>query len=474
MNPMGLTDFVAKYWHKRTSKAGLLVGFVIVFVLVFLVSQAAHPLFNETGAISNDQESSQHYYQGWLYFLIICETFYSFAWLYWRQILVPRDNAILVIFAPWAADDHQDVVRKLYAQFNVELASRGLNKQIHAKLLPPEETILNNADANRVMSEKGARLVIFGRVSKGGIKGKQAEGFSEIYFSFRNIIAPEDANLLASSFSIEDFQILDENSMVDPHFASKNLSNCACVFIGIGLTAERKYEVARQFWKNLFDKFNSNAANPINVKQIRFNHLVARWFQWNEFCWIIEYYIKNVADKITSHSVDQHVAVCQDRLNILMRLNPKSPEYLHYGATLQFHRGAIKEALNALDEIEKLNPESLHPIFSRPFLTLWQRKYKPALRYFKRLTNLKSPPPPFTLSVISFYDSLISQYPNRHELKFGSAFINDFFCDRKIAQENYKSFLDVVKNNKTYAPLDAYASERLLELQNVTSNMAGS
>ena len=97
----------------------------------------------------------------------------------------------------------------------------------------------------------------------------------------------------------------------------------------------------------------------------------------------------------------------------------------------------------------------------------------PGCAHTAGITNLKkSPPPPFTLSVISFYDSLISQYPDRHELKFGSAFINDLFCDRKIAQENYKSFLEVVKNNKTYAPLDAYASERLLELQNVTSNMA--
>jgi hypothetical protein len=470
MNPMVLTDFIEKYWHKRTSKAGLLAGFVVTFVLVFLVSQAAHPLFNETGAISNDQESSQHYYQDWLYFLILCEFIYFIAWLCWRQVLAPRDDAILVIFAPWADDDHQDVVRKLYAQFNVELASRGFHNQIHAKLLPPEETILNINDANRVMSEKGARLVIFGRVAKGGIKGKQAEGFSEISFSIRHVIALEDANLLASSFSIEDFQILDENSMVDSRFASENLSNCACVFIGIGLTVERKYEVARQVWKSLFDKFKPNAATLINAKQIQFNQLVVRWFQWNEFCWIAEYYLKNVADKITSHSVDQYVTVCQERLNLLIRLNPKSPEYLHFGATLQFHRGATQEAIHALDEIEKLYPGSLYPIFSRPFLTLWQRKYKPALRYFKRLNNLKkSPPAPFTLSVVSFYESLISQYPARYELIFGSAFINDLFCDSKVAQENYKCFLEAVKKNNTYAPLDSYASERLLMLQNNTS-----
>lgn len=98
-------------------------------------------------------------------------------------------------------------------------------------------------------------------------------------------------------------------------------------------------------------------------------------------------------------------------------------------------------------------------------------KYKPALRYFKRLTKLKkSPPPPFTLSVVSFYESLIIQYPERHELKFGSAFINDLFCDRKIAEENYRKFLEALKNNNTYAPLDAYASERLVELQNAPSS----
>jgi hypothetical protein len=467
-----LTEFVAQYWHKRTSKAGLLCGSILILILIFVVSQAVEPLLKEIGAITSEQGSVQFYYIICLCSLGVCEVVWLLAWLYWRNILVPNQGAILVVFAPWAEDDHQGIVRKLYRQFNIELAARGLHSRIHAKLLPPEEQILNNDDADRIMATHTARLVIFGRVGKGGIKGKNAEGFSEISFKINHSIAQEDANLLASSFSIDDFQIRDENSMVDPHFASKNLSDCACVFIGIGLTAENKFDIARQMWRNLFDKINSQPRDASSVKQNQFRLLINRWFQWNEFCSLIEFYIKNVADKITSHSVDSHVAYCQERLDFLMKLNSKSPEYLHCNATLKFHRGLTKEAIHILDEIEKSYPESLHPIFSRPFLTLWQRKYKPALRYFKRLSGLKkSPPPQFILSVISFYDSLIVQYPDRHELKFGSAFINDLFCDPAIARENYNSFLEAVQNDELILPLSSFASDRLKVLENSPTNV---
>lgn len=466
MSPKDWSDFLEKYWHKRTSKTGLFFGLVFLFAALFTAFQLVHPLLKDAGVVSGDTASNRFYDTILIVVSLVCGIIYFIVWLSWRQIIFPHDDAIVVIFAPWAETDHHDVVRRLHAQFNVELAARGLGKQIHSKLLPPEDAILNDAGVERIMRERGARLVIFGRVAKGDLKGKKTEGFSEISFSVRHIIAPVDAQLLASSFSIEDFQVLGENSFIDSRFAGSNLSNCACAFIGMGLTAERKYDAAREIWQNLFQKNQSRNNQAINEKQTRFALFISRWFQWNEFCWIVDYYNKNVVDKITSHSVDQDVAVCQSRLNFLIGLNPKFPEYLHCRATLQFHRGETKDALHTLNEIEKLSPNSLHPLFSRPFLTLWQRKYKPALRYFKRLTNLKNPPPaPFILSVISFYESLISQYPDRHELKFGSAIINDLFCDRKIAQENYESFLEAAKNNSAYAPLDAYALERLLALQ---------
>lgn len=465
-----LSEFLEKYWHKRTSKTGLFFGLALLLAAIFGVSQLVHPLLKDAGLISGDTESNQLYDTVWLMILFVCGIVYFAVWLIWRQIIVPRDDAVIVIFAPWAEADHHDVVRRLHSQFNIELAARGLGKQIHSKLLPPEETILNNVDANRIMLERGSRLVIFGRVAKGGLKGKKTEGFSEISFSIRHIIAPEDAHLLASSFSIEDFQVLDENSFIDSRFASDNLSNCACAFIGMGLTAERKYDAAREIWQNLFQKSKAMANQQISEKQKKFSLFISRWFQWNEYCWLLDYYNQNLIDKITSRSADQVAAICQQRLKSVLELNPKSPDYLHFQAILHFHRGDTRDALNTIGEIEKIIPQGISPLFSRAFLTLWQRKYKPALKCFKRLTKLNCPSP-FVLSVIAFYESLIAQYPDRHELKFGSAFVNDLFCDEKIAQENYQKFLEVAKNTSAYAPLDAYALERLSFLQSKASEM---
>ena len=236
----------------------------------------------------------------------------------------------------------------------------------------------------------------------------------------------------------------------------------------MGLTAERKYDAARHIWLNLFQKSKQRGNQAISEKQTKFSIFISRWFQWNEYCWLFDYYNQNLVDKITSRLADQTAAVCQQRLNLLLELNPKFPDFLHFQAILQFHRGDTRDALNTIGEIEKLIPQGIATLFSRAFLTLWQRKYKPALRCFKRLAKLNCPPP-FVLSVVAFYESLIAQYPDRHELKFGSAFVNDFFCDQEIAQENYRQFLDAAKNTIAYAPLDAYASERLSYLQSNAS-----
>jgi hypothetical protein len=470
MNLEFIVKLLEKYWHKRTSKTGLFFGLTILFLVLFVISQLVHPLLKDAGFITDDQAGNQFYDSICLMVFFACGVIYFIIWLVWRQILIPHDNAIIVIFAPWAEDDHQDVVRRLYKQFNVELAARGLGKQVHAKLLPPEETVLNNEDVNRIMRERNARLVIFGRVAKGSLKGKKTEGFSEISFSIRHKIAPEDTHLLASSFSIEDFQVLDENSFLHSHFASDNLSNCACAFIGIGLTAEGNFDTAKQIWQNLFQKSKAKANTAIangaaSIKHAKFSQFVSRWYQWNEYCWMVNYYNQNLVGKLTSRSGDEFALACEQRLKFISELNPKSPDYLHFQAILQFHRGDTRGALHTIEEIEKIMPKGISAMFSRAFLTLWQRKYKPALRHFKQLAKLNCPPPPFVLSVITFYDALGTQYPDRHELKFGSAFVNDFFCDQKIARENYESFLNIANSAGAYAPLDAYASERLLVLQ---------
>lgn len=465
MNLEGFLKILERYWHKRTSTIGLFVGFLISCGIVLGLSGAFHSVAIAANFISNDADGARLYFAvTFLIALVVC-VFYWVLWMVWRQILVPFDNAIIVIFAPWAEDEHQEVVRRLHDKFNVELASRGLGKLIHSKLLPREDSVLNIAESERVVRERGASLVIFGRVTSGGLKGKKAEGFCEISFTLNHkVITQEDANSLAASFFIEDFAIKEENSFFDAKFASENLGNCACAFIGMSLTAQGKYKEAREVWQSLFDKTKSRVA-PANEKQLRFSNFISRWFQRNEFCWTLDYYHKNLAPNISSRFADSAAQICQERLQFLLGLNPKFSDYLNLQSILQFHRNDVKGALKTIDELEKQSPKGFPPMFSRPFLTLWQRKYKPALRYFKRLENKISPPPPFIMSVVSFYESLILQYPDRHELKFGSAFVNDLFCDQKIAQENYVRFLAEAKGTETYSPLTEYAAERLVYLR---------
>src|ERR1035438_10532769 len=108
MSPDGLIKFLETYWHKRTAKAGLFFGLLVLSSVWLALLGIFSPILQIIGLFSADKNGYQIYYTiGCAIWLLLCAA-YLIAWLYWRQILVPHDSAIIVLFAPWAEDDHQN------------------------------------------------------------------------------------------------------------------------------------------------------------------------------------------------------------------------------------------------------------------------------------------------------------------------------------------------------------------------------
>ena len=75
------------------------------------------------------------------------------------------------------------------------------------------------------------------------------------------------------------------------------------------------------------------------------------------------------------------------------------------------------------------------------------------------------------LSVISFLQSIARSHPEKVQINFGLAFINDRFFDPTKAIEDYESFLEATNDVNKYKHLRDHAMKRLESLKQLKSSL---
>ena len=141
-------------------------------------------------------------------------------------------------------------------------------------------------------------------------------------------------------------------------------------------------------------------------------------------------------------------------------MNCKSADLLHFRAIVDFHFGDIREARRKVEAALKLNPNGTKELFSLGFINLWQGKFGPALKYFHRVEKM-AVLPAMIINLLEFYQALIKQHPDRLELRFGLAFVNDDFCDPSTVLNDYTLFQEQSKGKPQYDKLRLFTQERL-------------
>ena len=256
----------------------------------------------------------------------------------------------------------------------------------------------------------------------------------------------------------------------------ENLSDIASFFLGVCLTCEGNLDLARIHWKDLLDRTTAKIKVAHPLKYRAFHAMVDRWYRNNEFYWAVVYYNKELIANIGSRDSDQQASTCRAVLDALAPrklgswghngtqdwMNCKSADLLHFRAILDFHFGDIREARRKVEAALKLNPNGAKELFSLGFINLWQGKFGPALKYFQRVEKT-AVLPAIIINLLEFYQALIKQHPDRPELRFGLAFINDGFCDSSTALNDYTLFRKQSKDKPQYDKLRSFTQERLVK-----------
>lgn len=471
MNVNALLDQLEELWRRRNAFKSLLAFLIILNIGFISIGSALHILLSNVNYLSKPEE----YFTFYSYFSLavgLSNILLILFWSYWRTLPKLFGYQIGILFAPNSDPDCEDLVFSLYEQFKKDLSRRGIINEITHKLLPRDMAVNNNDDANRIIENSGARLLIYGNIRRGKIDGDQTEGFESISFTLRHRSLAEAeikpvVTDLANALAYRAFISKDKNSFIDKRILVENISEVASFFIAMALTLEGRLIEAESILEHLITMLDQKLLISRSDAQLRlFRNSVVSCLTVNLEARCTQIYFDHVVDNIAQRCVDEYAQRCVDIQNRILSINKKTSKHYLFQAVLYFHFGDIGRSKTCIKKALELSPENnAAPYFSYAFIYLWQENYEKALRNYLRAEKCTDYTLDVIMSVIFFLQSVARSHPDKVQIKFGLAYINERFFDTTKAIEDYESFLENTKDTNKYRPLREYATQRLALLK---------
>jgi len=358
-----------------------------------------------------------------------------------------------VLFAAHGEPECDDVLSTLYDQFRLDLEARSLNGLIAHSLLPQRYLIKNHAEATKILETTGARLVVYGNVQQGRIKGLQTKGFKQISFTVRHRQLNQEeilplAKTIAGALALRAFSFNDTNSFIEKGVVAENISEVSRFFIGAALALDGKVQESISLLEELRIEVELKKAKTKPKEATRqpqldlFYASIKDVLKYAYTRRLSMFYDTEIVDFITRRTIDQHVKRYEELVDQLEKVTQDRREWDLSRAIVAFHFGNYPEAnrliKNAKEFFPKTNPA---PYLSKAFLALWQGSYPTALKDYYKASRCKEVDTSMIIGIIRFFHGIIEEHPEKRQLRFGLAFINDWFFDQESAEREYDLFL---------------------------------
>lgn len=462
---------VADLWRKRRTFKGLFGLLIVVNSLLFALFALAYFLLSKTDVIT----TAPHFVN----FFVVCGLIFGLGnlamlgtWAYWRTLPIAPSDKIMILFAPSADPEASDLVYKLYERFRADISARQMGGVMECRHLPEHIPVRNSQEAHVLLGKTGARLAVYGFITRGKLKGDDVEGFTSISFTVRHrTLGPQERapvlRDLAAAIAFRTFCAKDADSFIERNVVVNNLSEVSLFFVALALTLDGRVDDAIKLLDPLLVTVESKARAKANNAQI------TAFLQAIKSCLTVALqasftrtYESHLVDHITDRAYDEQARQCEAILANLLRLNRRTASYFLGNAIIRFHFGDIIGARAAVEHAKRLSAfDHAGPYLSMAFLNLWEKQYRPAFMQYMRAGRCKDQGVETITSVLLFLNTMLRLHPDRHELRFAIAFVNDRFFDQRMALRDYKIFL-ASEPNPDLEEFRAFASRQIEKIEN--------
>lgn len=435
-------------WRKRRTFKGF-VGLTIILNSMLLIGASGlYFILTKTSVVSNASQYATFFVYCALLFGIINIIFLC-VWAYWRALPSNSEDKLEILFAPHADAEASDLIYMLYKELCEDIATRQMQHIMQCRHLSENHLVRNPADSHRLLVSTGARLVIYGTVAKGKIKGNDYAGFRTISFSVRHrTLAPNEtihvAKDLAAALAFRTFCVDNNNSFIQHDVVVRNISEVSRFFIGLALTLDGRLDEAIYLLEPLLREVTKKTiAKADNPQLAIFSETIKSCLAIVLETLFNRTYEAGLIDHITQREYDIQALECDNILNKLLALEKRTASFYLGRAIIRFHFGDIDGAFSAVEEAKRLATfNSAAPLLSMSFLYLWTKNYEQAYIQYMLAGKSKNYEILTVTSALQFLNTMNILYPDRKELIFALAFVNDRFFDQNVALRDYQSFLD--------------------------------
>jgi hypothetical protein len=457
---------LTEFWRRKNTNKGLFVLFFFSNSIFFPLIYFAYAVLSRVKVIDT-LEATIKFFLLVLSIVFLLNLLLLFIWLYWRQLPIIDSSKNWILFTPHSDLECKDLVFRLFDQFKSDIEKRKL-KNFKYKLLSENIIVENHEEAHEILVRSGARLIIYGNVQRGNVQSEKVEGFKSISFTVRHRTLYEFEKQhvmqdLTGAFAYRTFIARDKNNFFEKDLVIENISEVACFFIAMGLTLEGRITESKEILEKLLQKVNIKLEHEKNNPQLRFfKNSIISCLTVALRAYFMFIYEKHLIDNITNREYDIYANQCLEIIEKLISMNKKTSWFYLAIAIIRFHFGDVNSARQAIATAKILSPtNNAAPHFSSAFLNLWDRNYKQALKDYMRGERCTNVEIPIIMEILLFVQGLIKNHPERVDLLFAIAFINDKFFDTAAAINDYRLFLSNSKEKQDMSLLAEYAKRRL-------------
>lgn len=441
-----ITDYLIYFWPLRKTKWGLMMMFIPIAVFWF---SYVIPIYQTNNQL----------------FFIITAAFIIPPSLFWLfdsgRLLLPKSKFTVVFCLK-----PQDAISTKHIQNSISILNRELDKlgllEKFRTINIGQDIINNKREAHNYRGKHDIDLIIWGEVFSGSREEKEACDFKGLFFTYKipgAVVAANLIDIFKNDINIalvnRDWNIYEINSLPDTEKISAHLSEIVMFIVGVIYCQER--ESAKDsilILEQLFELLNRQTVGErvaINPEKNTLQ-LSPPMLRKGRILEILLNVYKNLGVYLVESRDYQNGSFY---LGKFYNYRKKDIGVLSSLALCSFYLNDLAAAKKYTDEI--VNKKNQIYLFNQAFFGIYDKNYASALHYYKETLKIKNEvTTDIATKVIAFLDERKSEYPNELAYDFAIGFINYFFCQKDMGNQELRKFVKRAKKRPEYHEIKCF------------------